>query len=104
MHKKPGKSGSLLIQIDLEKAYNRVNWDFLYYTSYDFDFPHVIVSLIMVCVTLVHLSLVWNGSHLPSFTPSQTLGKGTLTPSHDLRQGNPLSPTSLHFVWRNWLF
>lgn len=44
-HKKWG--GLVPFKIDLEKTYDRVNWDFLRATLYDFGFPPSIVALIM---------------------------------------------------------
>ena len=44
-HKKG--EGLIALIIDLEKAYDRVSWDFLRATLYDFGFPHSIVELIM---------------------------------------------------------
>ena len=40
MHKKKGKSSYLLFKIDFEKAYDRINWDFLRATMMDFGFHH----------------------------------------------------------------
>jgi len=41
------KKGYIDLKIDLEKAYDRVNWNFLRITLIDFGFPSSIVKLIM---------------------------------------------------------
>ncbi|GAU42583.1 hypothetical protein TSUD_302990 [Trifolium subterraneum] len=81
MHNKKGKKGHLLFKIDFEKAYDRVNWDFLKLTLQDFGFPISTTNLIMNCITASSLSLKWNNEKLPSFSPNR-----------GLRQGDPLSP------------
>jgi hypothetical protein len=81
MHKTIGKQGYLAAKVDLEKAYDRVNWEFFYNTLEHFRFLEGTVRLIMFCVQSTSLTLLWNGSKLPSFSPNQ-----------GLRQGDPLSP------------
>lgn len=68
-------------KIDLEKAYDRVDWEFLRRTLNDFGFPPIIGSLVTSCVTSASLAILWNGKKLPTFSPTR-----------GLRQGDPLSP------------
>ncbi|KAK9938019.1 hypothetical protein M0R45_014780 [Rubus argutus] len=65
----------------MNKAYNRVEWDFLEDALLRFDFCRNWVNLVMGCVTTVSFYVVLNGN-AGSF----------LKPKRGLRQGDPLSP------------
>lgn len=73
MKKKVGKKGSLAVKIDLEKAYNRVNWGFLEKILHLMGFSSAIVKVIMFCNSSAKLSLLWNGEKLEDFTPQRGL-------------------------------
>lgn len=79
INKSRSKKGAMAYKIDLEKAYDRIDWRFLKLTLEDFGFPPATVKLIMFCVSCSSLSLLWNGSKLPPFSPKR-----------GLRQGDPL--------------
>lgn len=80
MHRSNSLKGTVAFKIDLEKAYDRVSWDFLEYTLGGFAFPESTITLIMWCVKSSSLALLWNGEKLDPFTPTR-----------GLRQGDPLS-------------
>lgn len=69
------------VKLDMSKAYNQVEWDYLQCTLSTLNFPQNFIYLIMQCVTLNFYSVLING------TPS-----GPITPSHRFRQGDSLSP------------
>lgn len=75
------RKGDVVYKLDLEMAYDRVDWEFLRGTLLLFGFPPVIVSLIMQGITSTSMSLFWNGCRTPTFSPVR-----------GLRQGDPLSP------------
>ncbi|CAL1383611.1 unnamed protein product [Linum trigynum] len=81
MARRSGKKGLMLLKIDLAKAYDRLEWDFLEDTLKDVRLPNSFISMIMKCVSSTSFQVLWNGSETESFKPS-----------HGLRQGCPLSP------------
>ena len=81
MKRSKRKNGFVAFKLDLEKAFDNVNWDFLSSCLHDFGFPDITIKLIMHCVSSSSYSILWNGNKLPPFNPT-----------HDLRQGDTLSP------------
>ncbi|GJY63033.1 RNA-directed DNA polymerase, eukaryota, reverse transcriptase zinc-binding domain protein [Tanacetum coccineum] len=77
------KSGPkrVALKIDLQKAYDTVNWSFMEDILKGFGFPERMVNWIMVCVTSTSFSLAVNGKSCGFFRG----GRG-------LRQGDPMSP------------
>ena len=71
----------MAIKIDLEKAYDCLEWSFIRDTLALFKFPSQLVSLIMSCVSTSSISVLNNGSAFKPFLPSR-----------GIRQGDPLSP------------
>ena len=67
-----------VLKIDMSKAYDRVNWNFLKAILNVMNFDS---KWIMECVSSIEYTLLINGSMTRSFKPSQ-----------GLRQGDPLSP------------
>ena len=79
--KKQGKVGIAALKIDMSKAYDRIEWDFLKLMMLRMGFAEDWVKLIMLCVSTVSYQVIRNGVEV-----------GPIVPSRGLRQGDPLSP------------
>ena len=81
MSLKKGKVGYMGLKIDLEKAYDRLEWHFIKDILNLYKFPTKLVKLIMSCISSSSISVLLNGGKLYSFLPFR-----------GIRQGDPLSP------------
>ena len=81
MGKAKGKGGYMALKIDLEKAYDKLEWSFIRDMLIRFNLPRNLIELIMSCISSVSTSLLFNGGALESFHPTR-----------GIRQGDPLSP------------
>lgn len=71
----------MAIKLDLEKAYDRLSWDFIQDTLIDVGMPNMFINLIMDCISSANMSILWNGGQTVTF--KSTGG---------IRQGDPISP------------
>ncbi|KAL0423233.1 UNVERIFIED_CONTAM: Retrovirus-related Pol polyprotein from type-2 retrotransposable element R2DM [Sesamum radiatum] len=69
------------LKVDLRKAYDTVEWDFLFATLRMFGFPAVFIRWIEECVTSAHFSVFVNGGV-----------HGFFAGARGLTQGDPISP------------
>ncbi|GLT58322.1 hypothetical protein SLA2020_312230 [Shorea laevis] len=80
-NRKTGRKGGMIIKLDLEKAYDRLEWSFIRETLIFFQFPPMLISLIMSCISSTSMAILVNGEATNRFHPSR-----------GIRQGDPLSP------------
>lgn len=64
---KKGKDGFMAIKADLEKAYNRLEWNFIHKFLLAYHFPDHLIKLIISCVSSMSISILFNRGSLDSF-------------------------------------
>ena len=76
-----GKKSFMAIKIDLEKAYDRLNQEFVIDCLRNVGLHDHIINLIWHCISSSSLDISWNG-----------VSTGEFSPSTGIRQTDPLSP------------
>jgi mannosylglycoprotein endo-beta-mannosidase len=75
------RGGNVILNIDMEKAFDRLEWNFIYKVLTSFGFSNTWINLIKNCIEVIPISIIINGSSSSFFNSSR-----------GLRQGDPMSP------------
>ena len=69
--KKRGRTGYMALKIDLEKAYDKLEWNFIKNMLIKANLPIDIIDVIMSCVSTISTSILFNGEALDQILPSR---------------------------------
>lgn len=81
LRNKRGKTGACAIKLDMAKAYDRVEWNYLIEVMRALGFPESWCSLVFKCISSVSFSVRINSVFSEDFKPTR-----------GIRQGDPISP------------
>lgn len=73
LHRRWGRNGTFIVKVDLEKAYDRVDWGFLEQVLMTSGFKENFRRLVLSCISSTEVAVNWNGELLPPFLPSRGL-------------------------------
>ena len=71
MRRKSGNRGFIAIKVDLEKAYDRLCWEFINEMLYEARILPDLIQVIMTCLTFASMGVLWNGENTESFKLSR---------------------------------
>ena len=66
-----GKVGNMAVKLDMSKAYDRVEWNFLEYVMNRMGFENRWIQLVMMCVKSVNYEILINDSPTGQISPSR---------------------------------
>ena len=78
IRRKRGRVGYMALKIDLEKAYDKLEWNFIRVMLIRANLPEDLIDIILSCVSTVSTSIMVNGEALDPIYPSRGIRLGDL--------------------------
>lgn len=66
----------MAVKIDLEKAYDRVRWDFINKSIQATRIPDYLWKVIMSAIAMTTMQVLWNGIPIEKFRPTRGVSQG----------------------------
>lgn len=76
LHNSKSSKESLILKIDLEKVFDRIEWSFIYPMLLLFKFPQKIIKLIMCYVIISRITVLVNETKMDYFSPFRNIFHG----------------------------
>lgn len=76
MRNKRGNTGYVAIKVDMEKAFDRLDWQFLEFNLRCLGLSNHFVELIMQCISTASMRVNWNGELSECFRPTRGVRQG----------------------------
>lgn len=73
--------GNIILNVDIEKAFDKGEWDFLFEVLHRFGFSNPFIALISLCLSKESFGVLF-----------KCVVKGSFFSSRGIKQGDPLSP------------
>ena len=80
MKEKQGAVGLMAVKIDLEKAYDRLSWDFIKDTIMEVGLHQTWTRNLMHGIESSRLSILWDGTQFDWFTPERGIRQDDTPP------------------------
>lgn len=91
LRKSKKKCKTMGLKLDMTKAYDQMEWNFLLMTLNAIGFNNKLIQLIHEYISSVSYSIFWNGSSIGNFHTSG-----------GLRQGDSLAPYCSFWGWKSY--
>lgn len=75
MRTKKRAKGWMVIKIDLEKAYDKLNWCFIRETLEDIGLPQNFITMVWHCISSPKMRMLWNREALTNSLALEELDK-----------------------------
>lgn len=74
MQKMKARKAFMIIKVDLEKAYDKLNWEFISNTLKELQIPNDMI--LTECIRTSKFNTLWNGSRTKDFNPTRGIRQG----------------------------
>lgn len=78
VRKHKGKNGLMILKLDLQKAYDRLEWTFVMEAMKMWGFNEEVRKMMLNCISTINYTFLVNGNQVRSLDPGRGLRQGIL--------------------------